>query len=218
MLFLDAYLGLPTSGNVSTWFDQSSQTNDVTQGTGSKQPAVSSDRGFPSVLFDGSDDQLIKSSGVTGHSLGQQITIFIVARFLSVNSGGSGDNLCRLYKSGGGNLAGNYAFNVPSKFWSLAADPFKQYGYLFSDTADPHIFEFRAGPSTSEVWLDGVSQVTGSDTLSLPAASKITIGEDDPRSTDAIDGHIHSVLVFADLPEADQETIRNRLTNRWGTS
>jgi len=61
VLWLDADLGLTLSGaDVTTWADQSTQGNDVTQGTTINKPdySASSLNGHGTIVFDGTDDFL----------------------------------------------------------------------------------------------------------------------------------------------------------------
>ena len=61
-VWLKADAGVTLNGStVSAWNDQSGAGRNATQGTTAKQPlyVASADNGKPSVLFDGTDDQLL---------------------------------------------------------------------------------------------------------------------------------------------------------------
>jgi hypothetical protein len=105
------------NGFVHTWYDQSSNGNDATQGTAANQPAIVTNGGLESGLsFDGTNDFLQTSTQVlTGTETGSN-GIYAVVNVTSGDAGyvagSASDN------SGGGDAVGQsiYASSASSKF------------------------------------------------------------------------------------------------------
>jgi len=91
-------LGLSDNTQVSSWLDQSGNSNDASQGTSGNQPIFKTNifGTLPSVRFDNSNDYMSLVSAVSSTSFSAPWTIIFVAKF---NSGG-GSRL--LYGSGTG--------------------------------------------------------------------------------------------------------------------
>ena len=205
----DAALSLVEETGVATWPDQSDNANDITQADTGKQPLLTTFNGRSAVHFQGTDDFLANTAGVTGHSAGQQITLFCATKY---DAAGGGDNgaiwdcnsqAIRWFQENG-------TFNNRAGFAQEDID------FSFSDESAAHIFEFRAGPSDGEAWLDGASQGTYSLSKTLPQATQMWVGS--LNGAYYSQQKMHSLLGFVDLPAADQAVVRSRLGGRWGIS
>jgi len=72
--------GLSDGDNVTTWLDQSGNSNDLTQGVGGSQPTYETNElnGLPMVKFDGVDFMQV---ALAGGALTQPFSIFVVAKW-----------------------------------------------------------------------------------------------------------------------------------------
>jgi hypothetical protein len=82
VLWLRSDLGITlNSGNVSAWADQTSNHNDVTQGSAAAQPAYQATGGpnsLPSILFNPANSQCLTNFSVNPLSGGTLMTLYIV--------------------------------------------------------------------------------------------------------------------------------------------
>ena len=121
---INNYYGLYTfqgDGFVETWYDQSGNGNDATQGTASKQPKIVSNGGLsPDGLeFDGSDDTLVSTS----FSATQPITSLAVFKSSNTSDsqtvvGGVSYNFI-IHRAGGAATAGLNAGTLYAPFSSI---------------------------------------------------------------------------------------------------
>lgn len=122
-LWLKADAGVTeSSGDVSAWDDQSTNTNHATQGTGSLQPGyVASVLNYnPGFLFDGVDDYLGTALDISGTTL-PDVTVFAVYRSLGAASGapwgeydGTADRLIHNHSGEDTNVGDGSGFEVVS--------------------------------------------------------------------------------------------------------
>ena len=218
ILALDAYVGITRdagSDRITAWSDQSSQGNDVSQGSTGFMPLKSTLDGRPSTLYDGSDDELLRVDDFTGFTSGDRCTAFAVAKYtdLTANAAifettvgaGQVDSAFEMWLAGGVN---DFYFRATASLQVIdtAAD------------TDAHVFELDYSATNAfEGILDGTS--VGTDTT-----PPITVGTNDSlyvghRANGGfpMEGHIQSILIFnATLSSDDRSEIRLRLGDRWG--
>ena len=213
VLALDAHLGIQTETGVSTWSDQSSQANHVSQADTGKQPALSSFGGRPAIDFDGVDD-FLRTASFSGIS-GQDSTVFVVAKF-DVASGNFGlTDLSDIATST--NRYQNFFHNGNQLY-------FRNYGtrttnYTYTDTTNAHVVEgVNENSGQAELLEDGVSQDTDATANTSPVPTILVVGDAEDGSH-KMNGVIQSVLIFnTNMSAADRSTIRGRLGLRWGIS
>lgn len=220
ILALDAFKGITKDGGsdrVTTWSDQSSQGNDVSQGSMGQMPLESTLDGLPSILFDGSNDELTRVSTFSGFTSGDRCTAFAVAQYTSLagnaaifesaTSGGA-DTAFEMWLAGGG----------PNDFYFRATGSLQ----VIETTADTstHVFELDyVATNDFECYIDGTS--VGTDTTpptTVGTNESIYVGA---RATAGfpMNGHIQSLLMFnVSLSSADRSVIRGRLGERWGVT
>lgn len=220
ILALDAFKGITRDGasdRVTGWSDQSSQGNDVSQVSSGLMPLKSTLDGLPSILFDGTDDELTRVGTFSGFTNGDRCTAFAVAQYTSLagnaaifeseTSLGAGTAF-QMWLAGGG----------PDDFYFRATDSLT----VIENTADTntHVFELDyVATNDFDAYLDGT--FVGTDTT-----PPVTVGTNDgiyvgTRATAGfpMNGHIQSLLMFnVSLSSADRSVIRGRLGERWGVT
>lgn len=206
-LWVKADAGITKDGGdlVSNWADQSGNSNDLAQGTGSKQPlwvdAVHNSK--PIIRFDGTDDRLFKSTFASG-TLTQPNTIFIVAEFPAINDDFLYDsddvNSRHAFFRTGGNYA-YFAGNAPN--FGASNSAFAQFTNLFKTGTNATLR--RNG---SDV---GSAVDAGSDTF---IGFSLGSTEADTQFA-AVD--VAEILIYdAEITGTDRTNIENYLIDRWG--
>jgi len=210
MLWLKADAGITKDGSdlVSAWTDQSDESNDVSQGTGSKQPKWFDNiqNGLPIVRFDGSDDSLIRATFVNG-SLTSPNTIFCVN---TMPSDSASERF--VYNSGSGN---HQAF--------LKSSTNKDYIYagaslVSADASDPtnfHYYTLTYNGASSSIREDGAEIAAGD--AGTYAMNGIELGSNHNSGSDYGDPDIGEILVYdSDITGDDLTNIEAYLAGRWG--
>lgn len=213
VLALDAQLGITVATGVSQWSDQSPQENHLLQGTTSKQPAVSTNNGFASVSFDGTDDDMKKSSA-TGFTNDGDFTFFSVHKWNTTGVSGA------IFEASVGTTV-NTGVAWMQEFFGTNRLNWRRLSGDARDLTIPtttHVWEGTSTPTNRELFKDGTSRATDTSTRTIGTINHITIGALVFNGY-YLDGHIHSVLVFNTVLSAGQRsTIRSRLGARWGVT
>lgn len=178
----DARLGVTNvSGACSAWADQSGNGFHATQGTAGSRPAVSSTGGYPSLLFDGSNDHLVApvvaSSGVK--------TVYAVTN-------PTVDSSPRILLRGTTGLDGVGAFN--SLYQGNDAVGWRSSGVAYATGLQRVAYQVAAGASGFNFWKNGVASTPASWTTS-PSFTSAYIGTTAP-SFWAYSGHILFLAIY----------------------
>ena len=205
---------LPKSGFVETWYDQSGNSNDVTQATAGSQPKIVNagslvvdSAGLPEIDFDGSNDCLTASSySRSGEDLPlTMISVFdqdvagidYVVSINQTNNNAFDRILLRTDSFDYGRRATDNTFKAGS-----GSDPDVNTKYLFT--------AINAG-TTSSGFVDGSSIFSGVDTnVGTQAMNQIDIGlnnGDSSGGANPFDGKMQEIIIY----ETDQSANRTAL-------
>jgi hypothetical protein len=180
-------------GFVETWYDQSGNSNDVTQSTASKQPKIVNAGSLVTVNsracinFDGTDDFLNKATYTQG-ALSQPNTAFTVAKLDAYTNTNrkifDGDestarNMLFLQDTGGGRFA-YFAGNVRNT--GEAGD------------ADQHLFSAFYSASSSILRIDGTQKDTGN--AGSNSMNGIVIAANHNTAYNFWDGDIQELIIY----------------------
>ena len=215
VLALDARFGVDIDTGVHPWHDQSSQGNNVSQTTTTKQPAYVTDNGKPGVDFDGVDD-LLENRAFSGVTAGDEFTFFCVSRLkvtaqtrwvFGVSDTLDTNNLGVQFLDS--NLSGG-RYEVQNIGQAVTSAP---------DDADRHVFTITSQPSLVELFKDGAS--LGSDTaptITMRDIVHLVLGV---RPSGTLHGSVvvHSLLVYNTMLSAgDRDTVENALGSVWSVA
>ena len=182
-----------SNGFVETWYDQSGNSNDVTQATAGSQPKIVSAGslvtvgGRASFKFDGSSDFLERETYTQG-SLSQPNTFFSVAELdayadenRKVYDGhvSTARNMLQLNTAGNGQFA-HFAGTVAAT--GEDAD------------ADRHLFTSLINGASSDLRIDGTSKATGN--TASQAMTGIVIGANNVPTSNFWDGDIQEIIIY----------------------
>ncbi len=211
------------NGFVETWYDQSSNGNDATQGTAANQPAIVTNGGLESGLsFDGTNDFLQTSTQVlTGTETGSNGIYAVV----NVTSGDAGYVAGSASDDSGGKVGQSiYASSASSKFIltnGLDADPSDR------DTIAITVGSFVLvsacyndnDPDTLQKNSSTTGYTNGTDAYSFNAGTKFTIGHRersagvDPATN--LTGSIKEVIAFDIDTTSDRSEIQADIQNHY---
>ena len=182
-----------SNGFVETWYDQSGNSNDVTQATAGSQPKIVNAGslvtvgGRASFKFDGSSDFLERETYTQG-SLSQPNTFFSVAELdayadenRKVYDGhvSTARNMLQLNTAGNGQFA-HFAGTVAAT--GEDAD------------ADRHLFTSLINGASSDLRIDGTSKATGN--TASQAMTGIVIGANNVPTSNFWDGDIQEIIIY----------------------
>jgi len=206
-LWLKSDVGITKDGSdlVSAWEDQSGESNDTAQATGTKQP-LWVDNAYaskPTIRFDGVDNDLLKTTFTAGE-LTQPTTIFIVCTFPSTNSenavfgGGTSDKNCSIWRT-----INNYRMYAGIQVGSITSSTaFAQFTLLFNTTSST----LRRNKTSLETGMNvGIEPFQGICLGGLYGT--IYFGDTD----------ISEMLVYTgNISSANVTLIEDYLSDRWG--
>ena len=182
-----------SNGFVETWYDQSGNSNDVTQATAGSQPKIVNAGslvtvgGRASFKFDGSSDFLERETYTQG-SLSQPNTFFSVAELdayadenRKVYDGhvSTARNMLQLNTAGNGQFA-HFAGTVAAT--GEDAD------------ADRHLFTSLINGASSDLRIDGTSKTTAN--TASQAMTGIVIGANNVPTSNFWDGDIQEIIIY----------------------
>lgn len=203
-----------SSGQVTAWQDKSGNGNDLTQGTSSNQPLFQENwfNGRPTVLFDGTDDNLTLGSQLI--ATGDQWDAFVVLD--NLNAGADDDYILSQWLSTAGNRtiflfhreSGLEAFNG-----STGAQP---SGSTTLVSNKPYIFGSSYDGTNLAVHINGQQDASIS-------AGAMTLSDiplylwSSSQSTRFWNGNVSEVIFFKKkLSGAEKGQIIQYLRNKWG--
>lgn len=210
ILWLKADVGITKDGGnlVSNWADQSGNSNDVAQATGTNQPlwVDSAYASKPTIRFDGVDNFLQKQPFTAGGHT-QPVTIFIVCK-IPTDSGGNR----MIYMAGTVSPATrNQLYTTDTVIGMYAgAGPIT----VTKPTEALHYITSLWNGASSDTRVDGVSVVSGNAGTFTP--NGMTLASQDTGS-DYADIDICEVLFYdANITGTDLANIEAYLASRWG--
>ena len=187
------FVGSGNDGFVETWYDQSGNSNDVTQATAGSQPKIVNAGSLVTVgsrasfKFDGSSDFLERETYTQG-SLSQPNTFFSVAELdayadenRKVYDGhvSTARNMLQLNTAGNGQFA-HFAGTVAAT--GEDAD------------ADRHLFTSLMNGASSDLRIDGTSKTTAN--TASQAMTGIVIGANHNTAENFWDGDIQEIIIY----------------------
>ena len=207
-----AWVGTTVSdhGYVTTWYDQSGNSNDATNSTGSKQPKIVDagvlveENGKPAVEFDGVDDGL--SYDASGFDIGN-LSSFAVGNYDVLDS-------TMLFMISGSN--NDKRFYAP-----FATSVDFRFGYADNSTAtstagdtDQHLFTMIAGSTLGnmESYIDASS--IGTATLDSGITPEGFIGE--ANGGFYADCKVQEIIISASDQSANRATIEANINKYYG--
>lgn len=203
-LRVDMGLGLSDNDPISTWSDQSGNSNHAT-GSGSTRPlfkATAGPGGGPCVRFDASDDFLNFTNSLGGSSY----TIFAVLKLADSNPrtivGGFGGSLQYRCNSLKQNAVKCDVVDIGSSTTNVSTAAFKQMNMSWDGTTA--IFRYDSGADGS---------VTNAQTLTNPITG---IGKNFATGSEKWSGDIVEIAIkLAVMDLADKQTVEAALSSRW---
>lgn len=164
LLWLRGDLGITIATGVSTWADQSGQSNDLTQATGGNQPSFES-AGFggqPSVLFDGAAHWMGRAAGTLCTHLSGEDKPWTMVAALQCVTVTNNDVWHAWDESGGGNSRNFFFETAPTSFsHNIVDDASGVFGTGFpagAITTNRAIYSIVYSGTGTEMFRDGVSQ------------------------------------------------------------
>ncbi|MCK5606161.1 hypothetical protein KAR91_29955, partial [Candidatus Pacearchaeota archaeon] len=191
IVWLEAELGFTLSDGdpITTWFDQSGNSNDATQGVAARRPTYRENiiNTRPIVRFDGTDDYL--ATAAFSSALTQPNTIIAVGNMKNIE----GDDAYFVDGVVGGSrhaILSNLVRNPDGLYAHAGAD-------FQPDVAFPknswHIHSVLFNGAASEYWLDGASQGLGNAGAQGLSGLRVGISF---VTTSPLDGDIYAILVY----------------------
>jgi len=206
-VWLDASQGVTKDGSnlVSTWYDQSGNSNDVVQSTATNKPTWTDSEvnGLPAIVFNGSDNSMAKSTW-SGGAISQAFYVFAVMKF--------GQNTTSAYNWDGGGSSNRFFFyNDPT-------DRKASVGTQLTMTANPannyYYVTFFINGASSDQRRNGVSINSGN--LGSGTWDGITFGT--RYSNEAYnDPKICEFLVYDNnIGTTDRDNVETYLKDKYG--
>jgi hypothetical protein len=213
------------SGFVTTWYDQSGNSNNATQTDTDKQPAIASNgsllvdsAGLPEIDFDGTDDCLTSSSYSRS---GEDLPLTMISVFDQDAAGV--DYIVALNKTD------NNAFDRIL----LRTDVF-EYGRRATDNvnkaasgSDPdvntkYVFTAINAGTTSSGFVNGSSIFSGVDTdVNTQALDQIDIGAnngDSQAGSNPFDGQIQEIIIYETDQSSNRTALETNIMNHYSIS
>jgi hypothetical protein len=203
----------PSDGTaIVTWVDKSGRGYSPTQGTGANQPLFKTNilNGKPVIRFDGSNDQLTKTSY---YDVGL-FSLFIVCTYggtnqssYSISNGSLGTGMATSYVSP--NLISRYVQGTSTA---------KDVNESISTPTGFHLWDCYADGTNYYLYDNGVSQGSIAATINTNTINRLDIAGNVAGSF-ILNGDIAEFIVYNyALASGDQILIRKYLANKWGIS
>jgi hypothetical protein len=190
--------GVSRNGFVETWYDQSGNGNDATQGTAGNQPAIVQNGGLlaDGIDFDGVNDELRTSTNIASS---QPVTVFSVTKPDAVNKRifESITNSVRAFYGGSsqtGMNAGNTLLGTTNEV------------SINTEYLQTHLFN----TTNSKVFLNNVETISG-DAGSNAFAGNFSLG----GSSAVFDGTMKEVIIYLLDKTSDRSDIENDINNHY---
>jgi len=204
---------------VSQWNDKSANQNNISQGTGSDQPALSTAglNGVLSVLFDGSNDEMI---GVDDSSLDlstDDYTIIVIFEATVVNSA-----FHFILDKGSSNTTIDYliGINTDNKFRSISGNNITNdllsTTVVVQDTPVMQVVDSDLTNTTMTIFTDAASNGTLAIAAGNTNSEVLTVG-DRTQGGQSFAGYIGTILLYNRVfTTAERQSIERFLANKYG--
>lgn len=195
-------------GLVSQWDDKSVNGRDISQVLTASQPLISTDGGFDSILFDGTDDTLQNSAITMNWASG---TMYVIGRLVSYQNINAiislNESSAQLYWAGT-RLTDEWRLQMPAN-----GDPF------FSRSFAPHFWMRHEHVSAvSAVITDDLGN-TATDLSGIPTISNIdelVVGALVPQG-DGLNMHVHEIIGYNRILTGGEQTqLEEYISSKWG--
>jgi hypothetical protein len=203
-----------SSGAVSQWNDKSGNSNHVTQATAGLKPTTGTQTiNSKNVLdFDGGDS-LSKTSGTSLPDNSPGFTIAVVAKYDSASAVGflvfptnaaASDFSWSFGRNGANNMGIRGYQGTPANQAS------------FNDnTTNAQLLSGIATTTLRQIWQNGTSQATNTNTDSANTAGRIYIGSDN-NPTSFLDGKIAEIIIIEGTDATIRQKAEGYLAWEWG--
>jgi hypothetical protein len=209
-------------GFVVTWYDQSGNSNDISQSTAADQPSIVSSgvvnlkNGKPSTIYDGTSDYLTRANLTALNAypfsvfgVGNNVDSAELAPIVSQRNSTGDFSGCSMFFDRTVNTIGfsidqgasNAVFNYPSQL----------------DNADQRIQSFCiTSGGDGELWLNGTSQetISGVSSYATSVTANLNIGKQDLGSLDSL-MHIQEVIIYNSDQTSNQSAIENNINENY---
>jgi hypothetical protein len=194
------------NGFVKTWYDQSGNSNDATQGSAGNQPAIVKNGGIiPEGIRFETDDELETGGNITTST----ITGFVVANL-------KGTDAKTLYSLGSDSVsAPNVNFADPSLAYAMNGGVALSGGTAptFSNTLFTQLF---ISGGTSKIFIDGSEIASGDAGSNTASSGKITIGNLASAAPNRYANiAMNELIVFTSDKSTDQDEIETDISRNY---
>lgn len=205
-----------TSSAVSEWRDKSGNTRHVTQGTAGARPAMSTFGGLDAVSFDGGDQLVNTTTGITSGTYSGELSIVYVAT--------------RADSTGGAILQDRTSSNSATFMWwnfgdryiytdgaNASGNHFIGSGvYALLDSGGAVVAHQHVSGARDNLWVNGTSQTVDTGTATnITGSAGFRIGE--RHEGDASwDGLICEIVAVTALTTTNRELLEGYLAWKWG--
>ena len=229
LLWLRSDVGVTTSsGAVTSWADQSGNSNNATQGTGANRPTLvtgSANSGvLPSISFNGSSHYLTLPTGFANLSAGASAFIMLkptaaVATGTPFVCGNSSNSDALIVKTtGSGTNAALYAFNgATSSNVTTSSNPLSTSAFQLVET----VYTPGSSPGTGvgKVYVGGTLQATATTLVQNLNNTSRTINRigTSTASTEWFAGNICEILVYSSpVSDSQRKSIESYMLSKYG--
>jgi len=208
----DAATITASSGAVSEWQDKSGNGNHATQATSTAQPTTGTRtlNGLNVIDFDGTDDQLLDATFASLSSL--NLSIFAVQKHdrldvQSMTAWGLGRNT---------STEGLFFHSSYNTVFSLGCRYPENTNVYYTENTNVELLSYvKAGTSSQEGWVDGVSKGVNSGTVTTFTTERLALGS--RFSANYLDGSIGEFIVIPGaVSEEDRQKLEGYLAHKWG--
>lgn len=209
VLWLRADLGITIGTGVSTWADQSGNSANATQATGSKQPTVASAQinGRDALHFVAASSQYMTGSFASSITTA---TLFVVGNQSADSQGYFEADPVNVVNTG---LS---TFNTGGSQFVRRTTT----GHDATATASLNANQVITGmvqSTRTDIWTNGTAGTANTDTVTLASLNNYRIGSI-AQDLFFLNGYIAEVIVYnSALSSSDRQKVEAYLRNRWGT-
>jgi hypothetical protein len=203
-MWLRSDLGVTlSSGNVSTWKDQSGSGHDCTQGTSTRQPAYNTltINGIPTLFFDAStagSEKIFSMAGSLAALTGGHI--FFIAK--SVNTLPPAQSRTGIYNLGGSAFASHFPYLDNNIYDSFGSNTRYTEGLPVVNITNPFRYEVQASSSAWNSFINDAAQFS-SNTNTVAWSATLEIGGNTGVGV-YYDGYVAEILLYSRVLAGDE--------------
>jgi hypothetical protein len=207
------YTGQPYDGFVPTWYDQSGNAKNATQGTTTSQPKIVDAGALVTggLDFDGVDDGLSVSGQVLTSSSFYATSVVQHATGVSTANGQNVFGQYQVTTSGRFQLSANNSSEY--SFFAHATDSIVGFGTGAIGTSQT-LLSVNGDGSNAEIWRDGTSKATDTYSGFTPANVNFTIGIDSAGLRE-FNGKIAEVIIYNTSQSANRVGIETNINDHY---